>query len=335
MSRIADGARLGGERRALLWRARFKHRELSPVVIRTDRVCKDDVLVAFCARNEAPRLPYFFEYYRALGANHFFAIDNGSSDESLEFLSGQADCSVWRTDASYQSARFGMDWINSILNRHGRNHWVLVVDPDEFFVYPHMTSRPLTALLDWLDAGHLRSFGAMLVDMYPRHEINRATYSTGADPLLIAPYFDAFTYRARREPFYHNVWLQGGPRERVFFADRPSFAPALNKIPLVKWAKGIAFRSSTHQLLPRSLNRTHQSGQNPNACGALLHFKFLEFFAEKSKEDLSRKQHYASGREYRAYTARQETVLWTEESQKYTDWRQLEELGLMSRGDWA
>ena len=36
-----------------------------------------------------------------------------------EYLLAQPDVSLWSTDASYKAARFGMDWINHLLRRHG------------------------------------------------------------------------------------------------------------------------------------------------------------------------------------------------------------------------
>ena len=57
----------------------------------------------------------------------------------------------------------------------------------------------------------------------------------------------------------------------------------------------------------------------------------------KAAEEAARGQHYAGGREYAAYRARlaEGVDLWTEWSERYINWRQLEILGLMSKGNWA
>ena len=57
----------------------------------------------------------------------------------------------------------------------------------------------------------------------------------------------------------------------------------------------------------------------------------------KAKEELERKQHYAASVEYRAYAdlMRDDPELWCKWSEKYINWRQLEILGLMSKGNWA
>lgn len=212
-----------------------------------------------------------------------------------------------------------------------------MVDPDEFLIYPFCDTRPLRALTDWLDASSIKSFSAMLLDMYPKGPIDAQPYRAGQDPLEIASWFDAGNYAISRNKRFGNLWIQGGPRSRVFFPDAPEKAPALNKIPLVKWDRGYTYVSSTHMLLPRGLNLVYDEWGGEKASGILLHAKFLDTFGEKAAEELSRKQHYAASVEYKAYaeTLGSNPDLWCKWSEKYINWRQLEILGLMSKGNWA
>ena len=57
----------------------------------------------------------------------------------------------------------------------------------------------------------------------------------------------------------------------------------------------------------------------------------------KAEEELKRNQHYGASREYIAYAegVRDNPDLWCKWSEKYINWRQLEILGLMSKGNWA
>jgi hypothetical protein len=329
--------RLRLERKKYLLRAWRKGRGLRPVADRTGGIRRGDVLCFVTLRNERARLKYFLSYYRDRGVSHFLIVDNDSTDGSREMLAEQPDCSVWTTPDSYKRARFGMDWINHLLRRHGHDHWCLVVDPDEFLVYPFSDTRPLPALTDWLDASSIKSFGAMLLDMYPKGPITAQTYAEGQNPFDIACWFDTGNYVIRRNWDYGNLWIQGGPRARSFFAEQPARAPALNKIPLVRWQRHYAFASSTHMLLPRGLNLVYDEWGGEKTSGVLLHAKFLDTFPEKAAEELGRKQHYAASAEYRAYAAglNEKPDFWTKWSEKYINWRQLEILGLMSKGNWA
>jgi len=329
--------RLRVQRRRWRIRAFRKRRELNSIADRTKHIRRGDILVFSTLRNEKIRLPFFLKYYRDIGVNHFFIVDNGSTDGSAEYLADQPDVSLWHTEAGYKRARFGVDWLNWLQMRYADGHWALVVDPDEFLVYPFCDTRPLRALTDWLDASSIKSFSAMLLDMYPKGRIDAEPYQAGQDPLQIANWFDSGNYTITKNKIFGNLWIQGGPRQRVFFPDKPAKAPALNKIPLVKWDRKYAYVSSTHMLLPRGLNLVYDEWGGEKASGVLLHTKFLDTFTAKAAEELERKQHYAASVEYKAYaeTLQDDPELWCKWSEKYINWRQLEILGLMSKGNWA
>ena len=332
---LLSSYRLRWMRKGWKFRAFLKRRELRPVIRRT-KALRPDSLLLFCTlRNERARLPYFLQYYRALGVEHFLFVDNASDDGSRAYLAEQPDTSVWTTTASYRNSRFGMDWINGLLARHGHGRWVLVVDVDEFFIYPFHDTRPLRALTDWLDASNIRSFGTLLLDMYPKGPVSAHPCIEGQNPFEVANWFDSANYSVTRNSRLKNLWLQGGPRARVFFADKPLDAPALNKIPLVKWHRDYAYVSSTHMLLPRGLNLVYDRVGGEKASGCLLHAKFLATLGDKAREEVARGEHYGESREYLAYHSESEADLWCKWSQRFINWRQLEILGLMSKGNWA
>ena len=318
-------------------RARRKSRELRNVVNRTDQIRPNDIIVFSTQRNEKIRLPYFLKYYRQMGVSHFCIVDNGSNDGSVPYLAAQEDVSLWHTEASYKKSRFGVDWLNWLQRKYGSGHWTLVVDPDEFLVFPFCDTRPLPALCDYLDASRVKAFGAMLLDMYPKGRIDSQPYVEGQDPLEIANWFDSGNYSVKYNARFRNLWIQGGPRTRLFFRERPWDAPALNKIPLVKWQKHYAYASSTHMILPRGLNAVYDAHGGEQCSGLLLHTKFLDTMSAKAEEELKRGQHYGNSREYKAYAAELQAnpELWCKWSEKYINWRQLEILGLMSKGNWA
>lgn len=329
--------RLRLQRRRWRYRAFRKRRELKAVANRTSKIKQNDILLFCTLRNEKVRLPYFLKYYRNMGVAHFVIVDNDSTDGAAEYLASQPDVSVWHTCSGYKRARYGVDWLNWLKLKYAHGHWCVVVDSDEFLVYPFCDTRPLRALTDWLDASSIRSFGAMLLDMYPKGRLDEKPYEAGQNPLEIASWFDSGNYTLRKNEKFGNLWIQGGPRSRVFFPDMPEMAPALNKIPLVKWDRRYAYVSSTHMLLPRGLNQVYDEWGGEKASGVLLHAKFLDTFSGKATEELERKQHYAASVEYRAYaeSLKDDPDLWCAWSEKYINWRQLEILGLMSKGNWA
>jgi glycosyltransferase involved in cell wall biosynthesis len=329
--------RLRLKRRALIARAIRKRRELTRVTNRTSAIRKGHILCTMVVRNEAVRLPHFLAHHRRLGVDHFLVVDNASTDGTAALLADQPDVSMWSTSGSYKASRFGLDWQNWLLLRHGHGHWCLTLDADELLVYPYWETRPLPALTRWLDEHGIESFGALMLDLYPEGRLSERDYRAGEDPLSILRWFDSGNYGVQVQPRMRNLWIQGGPRARLLFANDPRRAPTLNKIPLVKWHWRFAYVNSTHSALPVRLNAVYDETGGERISGVLLHTKFLHTIIEKSAEEKARRQHFADpsrfGDYYDGLIA--DPVLHCAASREYSGWRHLEALGLMSRGGWV
>ncbi|AWD22142.1 glycosyltransferase family 2 protein [Fuscovulum blasticum] len=328
--------RLRLRRRVLIARALRKRRELTPITDRTAGLRRRAILCVMVVRNEAERLPHFLEYHRRLGVDHFLIVDNASTDDTAALLRDCADVSLWQTAASYRRSRFGLDWTNWLLLRHGHGRWCLTLDADELLVYPHCETRPLPALTRWLDDHGIDSFGAMMLDLYPEGPLSAHSFQPGDDPLAILRWFDSGNYQVQVQPRMRNLWIQGGVRARTFFAQDPRRAPTLNKIPLVRWHWRYAYVNSTHSALPPRLNATFDETGGEQISGVLLHTKFLPSAARRAAEEKARREHFADPARYADYwdSLATDPVLHGPASQRYQGWRQLEGLGLMSRGGW-
>jgi hypothetical protein len=287
-------------------------------------------------RNEGWRLPYFLEYYRSKGVNHFLFVDNGSTDDFHDQLRAQTDCSCWYTEASYKDANFGMHWLNALLRQYGTGHWCVTCDPDEFLVYPYCEDRNLHELVEFLNCENTDHLFCLMLDMYSKGSVRDAHCSAGQNPLEVAPYFDSTGYVQSPQPYNGDVWVQGGVRRRTFLRHAPSRAPALNKTPLILWRKHYAYTSSMHVTNIKRLNRPHKF-KHVSPTGCILHFKFLSSIIDKAAEEMHRRQHYDNSVEYRGYRDTFESGsdhLYCEISVPYASSRQLTELGLMTSGQW-
>ncbi len=183
----------------------------------------------------------------------------------------------------------------------------------------------------------MRAFGAMMLDLYPKGPLAAQTYLPGQDPLEVVPWFDSGNYVTKVQPKMRNLWIQGGARARNFFAKDPRRAPTLNKVPLVRWHRNYVYVNSTHAILPRRLNAVFDESGGEVLTGILLHTKFLPVIVEKSAEERARQQHFQNSALYDDYyrSLIDSPDLWCPQSQLYTGWRQLEAMGLMSRGGWV
>ncbi len=245
--------------------------------------------------------------------------------------------SVWTTQQSYRLARFGVDWLGWLQWQYGNGHWCLTVDADELLIYPDHEDRDLRALTAWLDRQGHASFGAVMLDLYPKGPLEDAPYAPGDDPTKTLAWFDADNYRHQVHHYYQNLWIQGGVRDRVFFANEPARAPTLNKTPLVRWSWRYAYVSSTHQILPTRLHDVFDFEGNSKASGVLLHTKFLPMIGPKSAEEIVRGQHFQNTALYQDYHRHltENPDFWYEGSCRYDGAAQLVELGLMSKGRWV
>ncbi|WP_236626169.1 glycosyltransferase family 2 protein [Actibacterium mucosum] len=288
-----------------------------------------------CVRNEEARLPYFLDYYRKMGVGHFLFVDNGSNDATSDILDA-ADISVWTTDQSYRLSRFGMDWVTWLQIKHGHGHWCLTVDADELLIYPYHETEDLHALTRRLDRDGKRSFGALMLDLYPKGRLSDAPYVPGEDPTQQLEWYDPTGYPTKYQPPLRNMLIRGGARGRVFFASEPERAPTLSKAPLVKWNRRFAYVSSTHSVLPRRLNNVRDPKDGKIPSGILLHTKFLNVVVEKSSEEKMRKEHFANSELYNTYydAVSADPVLWFEGSAKLGSWHELQAHSLMSSGHW-
>ncbi|OZA17880.1 MAG: glycosyl transferase family 2, partial [Rhodobacterales bacterium 17-64-5] len=81
---LTSAYRLRVRRQYLLVRAFRRRRQLQPVANRLASCPPQPILLFATLRNERVRLPYFLQYYRKLGIDHFLLVDNGSDDGSRE-----------------------------------------------------------------------------------------------------------------------------------------------------------------------------------------------------------------------------------------------------------
>lgn len=290
---------------------------------------KKEIRLFSVMQNEELRLPYYFEYYRRMGVTQFFVIDNASTDGTQKFLLEQPDCCVFYTDKNYAERRFGVEWVNTLLDAYGDGRWILMVDADEIFVYPRCEQNLLPKFCRWLEDGGHEGVFILMLDMYSAGPVAKVNYNRGENFLTACDYFDKNYHYVRRLalPFQKHPFPDfepiGGPRLRLCFPQQntkaiwprlrvkimrrvlrvfqkfgflkglelESVAPQAFKIPLVKWKRGYGFITS-HRLNPIRL---------APVSGALLHFKYLQDFVARVHSAVSKLNHYDGSAEYKTH----------------------------------
>lgn len=332
---LRDRLRLRWRRDRLLWKALRSRHQLTAVT----RPGPPDPAAILCVaviRNEVTRLPHWLDHHRRLGVSRFLIVDNASDDGSAALLAAQPDIALWTTAASYRAARFGRDWTNWLLTRHGAGHWCLTVDADELFSFPHDDRLDLRALTAELDRRRQPALGALMVDLFPQGKLAPDPEPEPKAALARLCWFDPTGYRSRIQQPLGNRWVQGGPRDRVLFAADPRRAPTLNKLPLVRWRRGFAYVNATHSALPTHLNAVWDGPGDPRLSGALLHTKFLPEIVRKSRIERERGEHFGRPADFDAYyeALMANPDLWHTGAARLDGWRSLAAAELMADGGW-
>ncbi len=281
-------------------------------------------------RNESLRLPYFFEYYRNLGVDRFFIIDNNSTDDSMTIVSEQANTHVFSTQDNYKNHWF---WMEHLLETYGINNWCVVVDIDELFSYPHSEEIDLKELVNYLNIEKSTAINSFLLDVYSNDSLKSAYYRQGTNPLEILNYFDC-DFNVNYSPFLDQKAFQiffqksftGGMRVRVF--GETTNVNSLSKVSFFKYLPQTYLHVGMHAL---------NGGVMSKLQGVVFHTKFLSDFIKEVQEESQRGEHYNNAYFYKHYEKRlnEEANIgfYHPFSIKYINSKQLVTLGMMETTD--
>lgn len=247
-----------------------------------------EIAVISTVRNEAPRLPLFFDHYKKIGVSRFLMVDNASEDITPEILWAEPLADIFHTKASFDAACSGIYWQNGLARACCIGHWTLLADADELFVYDGMDRHDLPALTQWLDRNSLDRVFAPMIDLYPPDIIGETGLSI-RENVERNSWFDTTGYGLQRRP---GGWLAtGGPRQRLFGEKLLSDGEWASKYPLFRVSADTAICNS-HFIWP-------SDEEFARPLGALVHLKFMDDFAERAARNVREGRHYDNSRKYR------------------------------------
>lgn len=290
---------------------------------------KNEIRLFMVIRNEVIRLPYFYKYYRELGVDRFFVIDNASSDLTAQYLSKQPDTHVFYTEGQFRNKEF---WLKEIMDQYGVGYWCLVVDADEIFIYPYCERVNLRLLCNFLDKEGKSTIENLLVDMYPKGRIEESIYKMGDSLMKHSPYFDPYCYE-RSSCMRRHIMLGskkfmtayfGGTRKRLFGIENL----CCSKYSLIRYSQDVLLDAGMHFVVGASASSIQ---------GVVLHFKFLHDFCQRVHEEVKREEHFNKAKEYKKYQEKiisgEFGVIYHNNSIHYIDTLQMLDLGFMKSSD--
>ena len=156
-------------------------------------VCEESIILVCVIWNEKLLLPFFIQYYKALGVTHFVFIDNGSNDGTIEYLKSLTDINIeiHVQLSSYRDSNYGIAWVNALLQTKFKNNLCLVVDIDEILMLPAKMPT-LNHLAETMLKQNCNIIQTILVDFYPS-ELNENKYKSSEHFLCHSKCFQRFT----------------------------------------------------------------------------------------------------------------------------------------------
>ena len=260
--------------------------ELHPVKLSAVRETPLDLICV--ARNVERYLPSFLRHYRRLGVQRFIFVDDTSEDATAAMLASQPDVDLFHSNVGYAESVRGLLWRDMLIDRYGRGRWYLVVDADEYLVYPGCETRGLPEFVRDLQDRSLKRSLAVLLDVYGSEAPSPTQDRDGAYPAPtdVACYFDGDGYDIGKEKLCTAI--RGGPRARLFGTDI-----RMNKFPLIFCDEATGFGGgSIHGPLPLQRNFTP-------VTAALLHYRFPAGWQEDFETNAVRGVHFNNAKYYR------------------------------------
>ncbi|WP_446744389.1 glycosyltransferase family 2 protein [Silvibacterium acidisoli] len=221
---------------------------------RSVRLKKDQAVVTCVVRNGAYFIDAFIRHYQAMGVEHIFFLDNGSSDQTVPIAMSYENTSVSRSTLPVSSNQryFKM----YLAEQSGPGGWCLDADIDELFDYPFSSSIDLRGFLSYLNANQYTAVFAQMLDMfadapptgsagrqrdlkrlYPFYDISgvtRTDYATseitrehGAGNTLDSPGAELFWGGIRRTLYGSNCLLTKHP---LFFPQAVTLFPHVHMV---------------------------------------------------------------------------------------------------------
>lgn len=275
----------------------------------------------------------FLDHHRALGVREFVLLDLSSAGGLAQHIAGQAGCAVWRPRDLSRPDEI-TSWLNGLRCRYASGRWCLSLDTADAFVYYRCETRGIGDLTDFLESESRDHLFALVVDMYGDGAAADDRDPAGGSGEL--RYFDPFGFVTLDPGRARNVIVRGGPQRRLLFKNRPRQSPALNRIPLVKWAWPYAYVAGTRLIVPVYLNNPHaQWHSSPTGC--ILRFALAQ--DAEALHDAARWEAPVAMMDgglasYPGLQRLRELTLKQDCSRPYRESRDLVDAGLMNPGQW-
>ncbi len=286
----------------------------------------EELFLFSCVKDSVHTLPWLLNYYRKIGVERFFIVDNDSSDGTSAFLLEQPDVHLFWSDDAFYTTASGLRWINHLIGEYGEGHWCILADSDEILVVPGVEKRGVKPLLEYMQRNGHEALSVFLLDMFPETVAEFSSFPSDGNLLEHSPYFDN-SLRYFGNSLCPYRFVRGGVRERLFEG-----IEVLEKVAVIKGGGDIRFLNP-HSTTPAILS---------DVTGVYLHFTLVQKpqLSHSSEQIINDSRiggrSGASRKRYSRYHRliagmAKDRINYCPDSSRYLDSDQLVELGLIAR----
>ncbi|MDO6688121.1 MULTISPECIES: glycosyltransferase family 2 protein [unclassified Agarivorans] len=261
---------------------------------------KPDEFAVVCLVKEGEAyLRSFIAHYQTLGAKHFYFIDNGSNDDTVNIIKSVANTSLYITKLQFKF--YETEIRRYVVEKNCQQRWCLTVDVDEFFDFPGSSYADMRHFIRYQTKQGYTSVVAYLLDLFPEkiETVDSATFNRSQHCFYDLSNIRTECYFSKNQEY--NKFNQlgnknisnyyGGIREKVFGKNISSYV--LTKHPLAYIDGEIDILTDPHYC-----NKSKVS----DVTGVLLHYKFVNaaysYISDRVNNGLLS---YYADQEYRAY----------------------------------
>jgi hypothetical protein len=284
---------------------------------------------------DARLLPTFLDYHRKLGIDAFVMLDLSKAGDLAVLLNGATDCVVWRPKGGFRLER-ALLWLNYLRRRYATGRWCLSIEPSEFIVFHRCETRKLKDLIEFVASERRNHVFGIVVEMYNERPASELSIQPGEDPRKILNLFDPLGYETAKPGRLMEIPVRGGPQRRLLFRSNPRRAPALNRVPLVKWSWFFNYGGGTRVMTPRKLNQPHAL-LHSSLTVCLLNYAQLFDEAELSRAAQAERRTTIGGTGdpiYPGIHKLRRLKLKTDVSEVFRTSQDLDDAGLFNPGQW-
>ncbi len=304
---------------------------LRAIFDRTADIRKSDIVMVANIDGPTGLLAHFCAYHRDLGVNHFLFIQHEANDSVTNYVRNAGDISLWQVRSGLKTAhRKTFELKNVILQRYCNAHLCVLVDLGEYLVYPHMQSRSLRDLGEFMRNERRESVHGVALDAYGEQASQGLGDQTG-NPFDICPFIDGDGYFETTFPDYRAI-VHGGPILRSVHDRKVENATIISRVPIVWWRWSNFLFHNDYGMRPKKLMRV-LDWNNPIFSAAVIRFPFLaSAYGDDTRHRKAVRALY--GADYERAIISQTALYQKGTSLRFENADQLIEAGIMSPGNW-